>query len=110
MTKVNNDKSGVMENDFGVPQDSILSALLLIICINDMPNILQKYEIMLYAYDMPILTEAENETQRQENLMHNLDSVYKSLKMNKLKLNENKTKIMGLNMNSNLVIKFNNKK
>lgn len=73
-----------------------------------MPNIVNRCEIILYADDTLIFTEASNEKQCHENLMHDLMKVNKWLKMNKLKINESKTKLMEVNMNSDLVITINN--
>lgn len=44
----------------------------------------------------------------QDNIISDLHSVNEWLKMNKLKLNENKTKFMEINMISNIKIKINN--
>ena len=38
-----------LENDFGVPQEPILGALLFITYINDLQNLLEKCEMVLYA-------------------------------------------------------------
>lgn len=73
-----------------------------------MPNVLQKSEIVLYADDTLIFTEGESDEQCHETLMRDLENINKWLKMNKLKLNESKTKIMALNTNSVSVYKINN--
>ena len=50
-TRVNNTESSPIENKYGVPQRSILGALLFIIYINDMAKVLEKCGIVLYADD-----------------------------------------------------------
>ena len=48
ITKVNGLATSMRENDFGVPQGSLLAALLFIIYIN---NVMEKCELVLYADD-----------------------------------------------------------
>lgn len=107
-TNINNEISNAIENDFGVPQGSILGALLFVIYINDMEHVLKKCEIVLYADDTLIFAEAETEELCHENLKNDMDNISKWLKMNKLKLNENKTKLMEINMNTNRTFQINN--
>ena len=59
ITKVNGVESSMRKNDFGVPQDSILGALLFIIHINDSENVKEKCEIVSYADDTLIFTECK---------------------------------------------------
>ena len=107
ITRVNNTESSLIENKYGVPQGSISGALLFIIDINDMENVLKKYEIVLYAEDILIFTnKADNLC--QENLTKDMENVNKWLMMNKLKLNENKTKLLEINMDNNIIFKINN--
>lgn len=63
-----------------------------------MPDIIEKSEIILYADDTLIFTECENEEQCRMNMKHDIEKINTWLKINKLKLNENKTKIMEINM------------
>ena len=98
-TMVNNIKSEVINNNFGVPQGFILGALLFIIYINDMPNILDKSEIVMYADETLIFAESDNEQECIDNMAPDIEKINNWIKMNKLKLNENKTKRMDINMN-----------
>ena len=51
ITKVNGVESSLRKNDFGVPQGSILEALLFITYINDIENLMEKRQMVLYAND-----------------------------------------------------------
>ena len=108
MTRVNNTKSSPIENNFGVPQGSILEALLFIIYIKDMENVLEKCEIVLYADDTLIFTDDKADILCHENLTMDMESLNKCLMMNKLKLNENKTKLLEINMDNNIIFKIKN--
>ena len=46
---INDIESDEIINNFGVPQGSILGALLFIIYMNNMPSIAEKCKIILYA-------------------------------------------------------------
>lgn len=106
-TKVNNVTSRTIDNKYGVPQGSILGALLFILYINDLPNILKNSEIIMYADDTLIFTEADTEQTCRENLEQDMLNINNWLKMNKLKLNESKTKLMEINMNNSEDFKIN---
>ena len=72
-----------------------------------MEEALEKCEIVLYADDILIFTnKADNLC--QENLTKDMENVNKWLMMNKLKLNENKTKLLEINMDNNIIFKINN--
>ena len=71
ITRVNNTKSSPIENNYGVPQRSILGALLFIIYINDM----EKCEIVLYADDTLIFTDDKTDILCHENLTKDMESL-----------------------------------
>lgn len=108
-TSVNNAESEQIYNNFGVPQGSILGALLFIIYINDMPDVIDKSEMVLYADDTLIFTEGDNDEQCRINMIHDIQKINTWLKINKLKLNENKTKIMEINMANDEIFEINGK-
>lgn len=106
-TRVNNITSDYLEIEYGVPQGAILGALLFIIYINDMPKVLEKCEIVLYADDTMIYAEGCDSETCKTNIMHDIENINIWLKTNKLKLNEKKTKFMEVNMISEEMIQIN---
>ena len=83
-----------------------MGALLFIIYIDT--EVLENCEIALHANDTLILTEAVTEELCYENLDKDIDNINKWLKINKLKLNGKKIKLMEINMNTDKLIKINN--
>ena len=72
-----------------------------------MEKVLEKCEIVPYADNTLIFTDkADNLC--HENLTKDVESIHKWLMMNNLKLNENKTKVLEINMNNNIIFKINN--
>ena len=106
-TKVNNSVSDFAEVELGVPQGSILGALLFIIYINDMPNVVRNCKIVLYADDTLIYAEGKDADECKYKSTCDIEHITVWLKMNKLKLNEQKTKLMNLNLNSETCIEIN---
>ena len=74
-----------------------------------MRNIIEKCKIFLYADDTLIFNQSETDEQCQINLELNIRIVNNYLKLNKLQLNENKTKIVLVNMNREIAFKIDNK-
>ena len=69
---------------------------------------MEKCEIVLYADDTLIFTDDKTDNFCHENLTKDMESINKWLMMNKLKLNENKTKLLEINMDNNIIFKINN--
>ena len=85
-TKVNNSISEKVNNDYDIPQGSILGALLFIIYINDMPSIIKNCDIVLYADDTLIYAIGDTEEECRNKINCDINILNNWLKMNKLKL------------------------
>ena len=72
-----------------------------------MPSFLEKCEVILYVDDILLYTIANSSEECRENLKYDMKKIDEWLKMNKLILNKNKTKIMGINLNSEEIFKIN---
>ena len=68
-------------------------------------ELLEKCEIVLYADDTLIFTDDKADNLCHENLTKDMESINKQLMMIKLKLNENKTKLLEINMDNNIILK-----
>ena len=62
-------------------------------------RILKRYKIILYVRDTLIYAEGETDEQCKQYLLHDINNINYWLKMNKLKLNGSKTKLLQINMN-----------
>ena len=78
----------------------ILEALLFIIYINDIENVIEKCKIVLYADDTVIFAECTTCKECYGKIGKDMDNINKWLKINKLKLNENEARLMGINMHT----------
>lgn len=93
-TKFGSKVSSSLPNDYGVPQGSVLAAILFIIFINDMKGVFHFNKFHLFADDT-ILYIVGNDVEEMVQIMNNeLIEFNECLKINKLKLNIEKTKFM----------------
>lgn len=95
-TKVNGYISDRIPNDLGVPQGSVLGAILFVLYVNDMPQQLKKTFINLFADDTLIYLHGKNIDVMRNEMNEDLERLNQWLKLNKLKLNVSKTKVMVL--------------
>lgn len=93
-TKVNGITSYNVQNELGVPQGSVLGAILFILYINDLPTQLLSACINLFADDTLIYLHGDNIDELREKMNEELKKINEWLRLNKLKLNASKTKFM----------------
>jgi len=91
---VNNIKSNVSTINCGVPQRSILGPLLFIIYINDIVNISQVLNMILFADDTNFFFSGSNINDVCSILNDELTKLSRWFKLNKLSLNIKKTNFM----------------
>ncbi len=95
-TVVNNSTSSEIVNDLGVPQGSVIGAYLFILYINDMPECLMNATVNLFADDTLLYVYGNDMEEMSERMSRDLKRIEDWLKANKLKVNEQKTKVMQL--------------
>jgi Reverse transcriptase (RNA-dependent DNA polymerase) len=103
---VNNLKSSDLNINIGVPQGSVLGPLLFILYINDLPLQLQAVLINIFADDTLISASAKTYKEAAKNLNQNLNLVSIWLRVNKVKLNIDKTKCLVVTMSKNKLNKL----
>lgn len=110
VTKYGKETSSVLDNELGVPQGSILGPDLFLLYINDMASVLVNCKIKLFADDTLIWMSDVDISVASNKLNSDLNNISKWLKLNKLKLNIKKTKLMYVNDKSDnkIIIKFDN--
>lgn len=102
-TKANGIYSDEIANDLGVPQGSIIGALVFIMFINQMPNVIKDSFINLFADDTLLYVYGNNAKNMVKKLNDDLSRVHQWLCANKLKLNVNKTKFMYISKNGGAI-------
>ena len=89
--KVNKTTSETIDIHYGVPQGSILGPLLFLIFINDLPNVLNSAQSLLYADDTIIYQKGKDYNESIRHIQLDLSNVSLWCQMNKLSLNCAKT-------------------
>ena len=92
----NSQNSETLDISTGVPQGSILGPLFFSICINDLITVSNKLKFIMYADDTTIYFNLEDfdPYNLERDINNDLEKITLWLKMNKLSLNVQKTKLM----------------
>ena len=91
---VNGTYSNTSDLLLGVPQGSVLGPLLFIVFINDLPSIVHRCKIVLYADDPALFFAGRNIQTIQSALQVDLNTVGKWFSLNRLLVNCDKTNVM----------------
>ena len=96
--QINSTMSTTTSINIGIPQGSVLGPLFFNICINDIKNCTNKFDIVSYADDTTLISTIDSFTSPNTNISDNINSelenVNKWLAAQKLCLNVLKTKYM----------------
>ena len=82
----NNEKSSKLNITCGIPQVSILGPVLFFIYINDICNVSNIFNFMLFADDTTILSTHKNTKLLYEHANNELDNSQNWLRLNKLSI------------------------
>ena len=96
--QINSTMSTTTSINIGIPQGSVLGPVFFNICINDIKNCTNKFDIISYADDTTLISTRDSFTSSKTNISENINSelenVNKWLAAQKLSLNVLKTKYM----------------
>ena len=93
-TRYINSASNVIDNDFGVPQGSVLGPLLFVTFINDIVKSIKNCKVHLFADDTLIYLYGENVKDVINAINQDLKDIFVWLCDNSLKVNIDKCKYM----------------
>ena len=94
--KVNECTSSLLPINQGIPQGTIVGPMLFLIFINDAPLYVQNSNMNIYADDATLISSSrwDNITPMNDNIQKDLESIQQWALMNKMIINEKKTKSM----------------
>ena len=91
---VNRTYSDTSDLLLGVPQESVLGPLLFIVFINDLPSVVHRCKIVLYADDTALFFSGRNIQTIQSALQEDLNAMGELFSLNRLLVNCDKTNVM----------------
>lgn len=100
-TRIDEVVSEARDVSLGVPQGTTLGVILFLIYINDIEKVVKRSSILLFADDTLLYSICDTKQQCIDNINFDLNNLDKWFKMNKMKLNIDKSKCMVLNSNFN---------
>lgn len=105
LVDINGCKSDILKINYGVPQGSVLGPVLFILFVNDLPNIVQENNLIMFADDNSYLCSNANMSDVLLLTQHMLNTFVFWFNNNKLYLNREKTVFMHFTPNSSLLNK-----